>query len=137
MTTIFLCLARILIAPAGFWPRPPNPRRHPYLKKHTHHPSYSDLDLLSVLEKLLFLCIILCYIDGKVSLRSCMPSQPLYMNMVDSLCHSSAVGLDKTCLRQPITTRITYHRRLHQYLELRGSRASNNIYLYFKSASIC
>ena len=71
MTTIFLCLA-ILIAPAGFWPRRPNPRRHPYLKKHTHDPSYSNQDLLSVLAKLLFPCSILCYIDGKVSFNSFM-----------------------------------------------------------------
>ena len=43
-----------------------------YLKKHTHDPSYSNLDLLSVLAKLLFLCIILSYIDGKVSFNSFM-----------------------------------------------------------------
>ena len=41
-------------------------------KKHTHDPSYSNLDLLYVLEKLLFLCIIFCYIDGKVSFNSFM-----------------------------------------------------------------
>ena len=43
-----------------------------YLKKHTHDPSYSNLDLLSALEKLLFMCIIFCYIDGKVSFNSFM-----------------------------------------------------------------
>ena len=88
-----------------------------YLKKHTYDPSYYNLDLLFVLEKLLFLCIILCYIDGKVSFNSfisdtCplrMPIKSIILFKEGVLAFKCVKGLAPSYLTARFNKRSTVH----------------------------